>query len=223
MNDENSPRPDDPHDLTALTDDPQDLTESTEDRPHRTAVVAEDESLIRMDIVETLAEAGYEVLAAVGDGEAAVAKARELRPDVVVMDVKMPQTDGVSAWENAVSMTTGARCSSPIRSAAETPSVWGSFTSITTTSGRSSRALATAASPSPTAASTSYPASARVSTMSMRIRLSSSATTAVRWGRSSVDSVRSWGSSVRAVRSWGSSGRGEFSSFISACISDRGP
>ena len=99
MNDENSPRPDDPHDLTALTDDPQDLTESTEDRPHRTAVVAEDESLIRMDIVETLAEAGYEVLAAVGDGEAAVAKARELRPDVVVMDVKMPQTDGVSAAE----------------------------------------------------------------------------------------------------------------------------
>src|SRR5699024_1792312 len=97
MNDENSPRPDDPHDLTALTDDPQDLTESTEDRPHRTAVVAEDESLIRMDIVETLAEAGYEVLAAVEDGEAAVAKARELRPDVVVMDVKMPQTDGVSA------------------------------------------------------------------------------------------------------------------------------
>src|SRR5690625_3709227 len=89
MNDENSPLP----------DDPQDLTDPTEERPRRTAVVAEDESLIRMDIVETLAEAGYEVLAAVGDGESAVTKPRELRPDVVVMDVKMPQADGVSAAE----------------------------------------------------------------------------------------------------------------------------
>src|SRR5690625_5557754 len=97
MNDENSPRPDAPHDLTALTDDPQDLTESTEDRPHRTAVVAEDESLIRMDIVETLAEAGYEVLAAVGDGEAAVAQARALRPAGVVLAVRWRPTGGGSA------------------------------------------------------------------------------------------------------------------------------
>lgn len=65
----------------------------------RTAVVAEDESLIRMDIVETLTEAGFEVLAAVGDGESAVEKTRELRPDVVVLDVKMPQIDGVTAAE----------------------------------------------------------------------------------------------------------------------------
>lgn len=65
----------------------------------RTAVVAEDESLIRMDIVETLTEAGYEVIAAVGDGASAVEKVRELRPDIVVMDVKMPQMDGVSAAE----------------------------------------------------------------------------------------------------------------------------
>lgn len=74
-------------------------TTPAEDKPRRTAIVAEDESLIRMDIVETLTEAGYEVVAAVGDGESAVAKTRELRPDVVVMDVKMPQADGVTAAE----------------------------------------------------------------------------------------------------------------------------
>ncbi len=65
----------------------------------RTAVVAEDESLIRMDIVETLTEAGFEVLAAVGDGASAIEKTRELRPDIVILDVKMPQTDGVTAAE----------------------------------------------------------------------------------------------------------------------------
>ncbi|WP_058233941.1 ANTAR domain-containing response regulator [Devriesea agamarum] len=65
----------------------------------RRALVAEDESLIRMDIVETLTEAGYDVVAEVADGESAVEKTRELRPDIVVMDVKMPKMDGVSAAE----------------------------------------------------------------------------------------------------------------------------
>jgi response regulator NasT len=65
----------------------------------RTAVVAEDESLIRMDIVETLTEAGFDVVAAVGDGVSAIEKTRELRPDVVILDVKMPQADGVTAAE----------------------------------------------------------------------------------------------------------------------------
>ena len=86
-------------DTTALPDDAQDETLVEDGTRRRTAVVAEDESLIRMDIVETLTEAGYEVVAAVGDGESAVAKARELRPDIVVMDVKMPQVDGVTAAE----------------------------------------------------------------------------------------------------------------------------
>ncbi|ATG54949.1 response regulator [Brachybacterium ginsengisoli] len=86
-------------DTTSLPDDAQDDALPAEDAPRRTAVVAEDESLIRMDIVETLTEAGFDVIAAVGDGESAVAKARELRPDVVVMDVKMPQMDGVTAAE----------------------------------------------------------------------------------------------------------------------------
>ncbi|MFC0674835.1 ANTAR domain-containing response regulator [Brachybacterium hainanense] len=70
-----------------------------DDAPRRRAVVAEDESLIRMDIVETLTEAGFDVVAAVGDGASAIEKTRELRPDIVVMDVKMPQTDGVTAAE----------------------------------------------------------------------------------------------------------------------------
>ncbi|MEI2825692.1 MAG: response regulator [Dermatophilaceae bacterium] len=60
-------------------------------------VVAEDEALIRMDLAEMLGEAGYEVVGQAGDGEQAVALTRELRPDLVLMDVKMPVLDGISA------------------------------------------------------------------------------------------------------------------------------
>ena len=62
-------------------------------------VVVEDESLIRLDLVEMLTEAGYEVVGQAGDGESGVRIIRELRPDVVLMDVKMPVLDGVSAAE----------------------------------------------------------------------------------------------------------------------------
>jgi response regulator NasT len=63
----------------------------------RRVVVAEDESLIRMDIVETLREHGFDVVGEAGDGEVAIELATNLRPDVVVMDIKMPNLDGISA------------------------------------------------------------------------------------------------------------------------------
>ena len=63
------------------------------------AVVAEDEALIRMDIVETLAEGGYNVVGEGANGEEGVNLAREHQPDVVVMDIKMPVMDGISAAE----------------------------------------------------------------------------------------------------------------------------
>lgn len=65
----------------------------------RRVVVAEDESLIRLDIVEILRDNGYDVVGEAGDGETAVRLATELKPDLVVMDVKMPQLDGISAAE----------------------------------------------------------------------------------------------------------------------------
>lgn len=60
-------------------------------------LVAEDEALIRLDLVELLTAEGYEVIGEAGDGEQALAMARELEPDLVVMDVKMPKMDGISA------------------------------------------------------------------------------------------------------------------------------
>jgi AmiR/NasT family two-component response regulator len=60
-------------------------------------LVAEDEVLIRVDIVETLEEGGHSVVGEAGDGEQAVKLSRELHPDLVVMDVKMPKMDGVVA------------------------------------------------------------------------------------------------------------------------------
>lgn len=62
-------------------------------------IVAEDESLIRIDIVEILRDNGFDVVGEAADGEKAVALAEELRPDIVVMDVKMPLLDGISAAE----------------------------------------------------------------------------------------------------------------------------
>jgi response regulator NasT len=62
-------------------------------------VIAEDEAIIRMDLAEMLTEAGYDVVGQAGDGQAAVTLVREQRPDLVLMDVKMPVLDGISAAE----------------------------------------------------------------------------------------------------------------------------
>ncbi len=60
-------------------------------------VIADDESIIRMDLKEMLTNLGYLVVGEAGDGTSAVHMARELRPDLVIMDIKMPGMDGVSA------------------------------------------------------------------------------------------------------------------------------
>lgn len=60
-------------------------------------VIADDESIIRMDLKEMLTALGYLVVGEVGDGRSAVNLARELKPDLVIMDVKMPDMDGIEA------------------------------------------------------------------------------------------------------------------------------
>ncbi|MEU6743283.1 ANTAR domain-containing response regulator [Streptosporangium sandarakinum] len=68
----------------------------------RRVVIAEDEALIRLDLKEMLEEDGYAVVAEAADGEAAVRLAAEHRPDLVILDVKMPVLDGISAAEQIV-------------------------------------------------------------------------------------------------------------------------
>jgi response regulator NasT len=70
--------------------------------PARRVLVAEDESLIRMDLIEMLREEGYDVVGEAADGAAAVEQAELLKPDLVVMDVKMPVLDGISAARKIV-------------------------------------------------------------------------------------------------------------------------
>ena len=71
----------------------------TEQTTPRRVVVAEDESLIRMDILETLRDKGFDVVGEAGDGNKAVELAFALKPDLMVMDIKMPDLDGLSAAE----------------------------------------------------------------------------------------------------------------------------
>ena len=68
-------------------------------------LVAEDETLIRMDLVEMLNVAGYQVVGEAKNGEEAIALARELKPDLAILDVKMPVLDGISAAEEIISIS----------------------------------------------------------------------------------------------------------------------
>ncbi len=67
-------------------------------------LVAEDEALIRMDLIEMLGEAGYTVVAEATNGEEAIALANEHKPDLCILDVKMPVLDGISAAEKIISI-----------------------------------------------------------------------------------------------------------------------
>jgi len=69
------------------------------DTSARRVVIAEDEALIRMDLAEMLAEEGYDVVGQAADGEKAVELAEAHRPDLVILDVKMPRLDGIAAAE----------------------------------------------------------------------------------------------------------------------------
>jgi response regulator NasT len=73
----------------------------TTSRPRR-VLIAEDEALIRLDLKEMLQEEGYDVVGEAGDGAEAVRLAAELSPDLVILDVKMPVLDGISAAEQIV-------------------------------------------------------------------------------------------------------------------------
>lgn len=76
------------------------MTGSSTDEPvpvPRRVLIAEDEALIRLDLAEMLREEGYDVVGEAGDGQEAVDLAESLRPDLVIMDVKMPRRDGIDA------------------------------------------------------------------------------------------------------------------------------
>jgi response regulator NasT len=72
--------------------------------PATRILVAEDETLIRMDLVEMLTEAGYEVIAQATNGDEAIELANEYKPDLAILDVQMPVLDGISAAEKIISI-----------------------------------------------------------------------------------------------------------------------
>ena len=77
--------------MSPMTGSPTDA-----EKPRR-VLVAEDEALIRLDLAEMLRDEGYEIVGEAGDGQEAVDLAESLKPDLVIMDVKMPRRDGIDA------------------------------------------------------------------------------------------------------------------------------
>ena len=87
---------------TASHDEEISVTDEAQDRPAERPIrvlIAEDEALIRLDLKEMLLEEGFDVVAEVSDGATAVRLARELRPDLCILDLKMPVMDGIQAAE----------------------------------------------------------------------------------------------------------------------------
>src|SRR6059058_280467 len=82
------------HDTMSVMTGPKTDTDA---RVARRVLIAEDEALIRLDLAEMLREEGYEIVGEAGDGQEAVDLAESLRPDLVIMDVKMPRRDGIDA------------------------------------------------------------------------------------------------------------------------------
>ena len=80
------------------------LNNISDNKPAR-ILVAEDEALIRLDLVEMLTEAGYEVVAQATNGVEAIALAKELKPDLAILDVKMPELDGISAAQEIIEIS----------------------------------------------------------------------------------------------------------------------
>ena len=76
----------------------------SEENSARRVLIAEDEALIRMDLAETLADLGYDVVAQAADGEEAVALAAQHKPEICILDVKMPKLDGISAAEQIAAL-----------------------------------------------------------------------------------------------------------------------
>ena len=75
------------------------MAETQAGEQRRRVLIAEDEALIRLDLAEMLVEEGYDVVGEAGDGETAVRLAEELKPDLVILDIKMPIMDGLAAAE----------------------------------------------------------------------------------------------------------------------------
>ncbi|MEV0003922.1 response regulator [Micromonospora sp. NPDC050980] len=75
------------------------MGEMQTDAERKRVLIAEDEALIRLDLAEMLVEEGYAVVGEAGDGETAVKLAEELKPDLVILDIKMPIMDGLAAAE----------------------------------------------------------------------------------------------------------------------------